>query len=240
MIRKSASRVVRPRQFLLLRMGGSSVTKACSSYISSSINPQQQQQQSNWNTPTPTTMITKRNFGSSSVILLPVQSIPAMSGIQTTTTTSRRRRSSSNAADTMNTPVYVHPLSDSVLTYLQSTHGDFLARAGMSAAVSSSSSSSSTTTNLKIQADGTFVLSSSSSEEGVAAAETTGIAIWTSYDKLERKHYLNVRQDALVGRYILQDNTKSAWQMTLDPEKIYKAVDTMIQKLASSSSATSP
>lgn len=95
---------------------------------------------------------------------------------------------------------------------------------------------------MTIHKDGTFALrlgsssSPSSFDDGNDNNDDDGGGngdgrIWTSYDTQERKHYLNVHQRDLVGRYILQDNTKSAWQMELDPDKIRQAVDGMIEKL---------
>lgn len=59
----------------------------------------------------------------------------------------------------------------------------------------------------------------------------------TSYDSQEHKHWLTVQKDQLVGRYLLQDNAKPAWQdgsgnaKTSTQEKIVQAVDAMIDKI---------
>ena len=53
------------------------------------------------------------------------------------------------------------------------------------------------------------------------------------YEPAERKHYLCVSKGNLVGRYILQDNTKPAWHSDKrsTPERVQDAVDEMIKKI---------
>lgn len=80
---------------------------------------------------------------------------------------------------------------------------------------------------LQFHGDGTFCLFLGSSD--------SNDRIWTYYDNQERKHYLQVQKGDLVGRYLLQDNTKPAWQddssKTSLPEKIGHAVNDMIDKM---------
>lgn len=63
------------------------------------------------------------------------------------------------------------------------------------------------------------------------------LPLWcrTSYDKDEKKHWLQVQKGPLEGRYMLQDNAKPAWQddssKTSLPEKIVHAVDSMIDRI---------
>lgn len=82
---------------------------------------------------------------------------------------------------------------------------------------------------LQFHADGTFCLFLGSS------SDSSSDRIWTYYDKQERKHFLQVQKGDLVGRYLLQDNTKPAWQddssKTSLPEKIGHAVNDMIDKM---------
>ena len=53
------------------------------------------------------------------------------------------------------------------------------------------------------------------------------------YEAEEKKHYLCVTKGSLVGRYVLQDNTKPAWHTDKrsTPERVQDAVDQMIDKL---------
>jgi hypothetical protein len=55
----------------------------------------------------------------------------------------------------------------------------------------------------------------------------------TSFDKEEKKHWLNCHKGDLVGRYMLQDNKKPAWHSDSKstPEKICDAVDAMIERI---------
>jgi len=53
------------------------------------------------------------------------------------------------------------------------------------------------------------------------------------YEPEEKKHYLCVKKESLVGRYMLQDNKKPAWHSDAKstPELIQDAVDGMIEKI---------
>lgn len=54
----------------------------------------------------------------------------------------------------------------------------------------------------------------------------------TSFDNNEKKHWLTVHKGELVGRFMLQDNLKPAWNDAKStPEKIRSAVDAMIDKI---------
>lgn len=77
---------------------------------------------------------------------------------------------------------------------------------------------------LDLQKDGSFVLQ----------FPYKGGKLWTSYDTEDRKHYLNIHRGELVGRYIMQDNSKPAWHLSREsvPEKVRNAVDQMIEKLS--------
>eukprot|EP00580_Thalassiosira_gravida_P010054 CAMPEP_0201633614 /NCGR_PEP_ID=MMETSP0493-20130528/6864_1 /ASSEMBLY_ACC=CAM_ASM_000838 /TAXON_ID=420259 /ORGANISM="Thalassiosira gravida, Strain GMp14c1" /LENGTH=115 /DNA_ID=CAMNT_0048105349 /DNA_START=158 /DNA_END=505 /DNA_ORIENTATION=- len=105
-------------------------------------------------------------------------------------------------------------------------------------------------TGLKLNKDGTFVLRFPSlDDEGVAAQDDEGAvegdsvedtarnntdgSIWTMYEPTEKKHYLCVTKGSLVGRYMLQDNTKPAWHSDKrsTPERVQDAVDGMIEKM---------
>jgi hypothetical protein len=107
---------------------------------------------------------------------------------------------------------YVHPLSQLVLQHLQNARGDWVHQQGLDK-------------GLSIQPNGTFVLKFPSYDKDKAS-------IWTSFEPEEKKHYLTVHKGDLVGRYMLQDNLKPAWNDGRStPEKIQQAVDAMIEKI---------
>ena len=89
---------------------------------------------------------------------------------------------------------------------------------------------------LELHADGTFSLQHKDDKTSNDDNDDNNhCRIWTFYDKDERKHYLQVQKGTLVGRYLLQDNQKPAWQddssKTSLPEKIAHAVDDMVLKI---------
>jgi hypothetical protein len=108
---------------------------------------------------------------------------------------------------------YVHPLSQIVLEHLESTQSKFVTAHGLDR-------------GLRLQRDGTF-------EIRFPSYEIDRARIWTSFDKEEKKHWLNCHKGDLVGRYMLQDNKKPAWHSDSKstPEKICDAVDAMIERI---------
>jgi hypothetical protein len=54
----------------------------------------------------------------------------------------------------------------------------------------------------------------------------------TSFDNVEKKHWLTVQKGDLVGRFMLQDNMKPAWnEGKSTPDKIRSAVDGLIERI---------
>ena len=55
----------------------------------------------------------------------------------------------------------------------------------------------------------------------------------TIYEPTEKKHYLCIAKNKLVGQYLLQDNTKPAWHTDKRsiPERVQDAVDEMVMKV---------
>ena len=55
----------------------------------------------------------------------------------------------------------------------------------------------------------------------------------TMYEPTEKKHYLCITKNKLVGRYLLQDNTTPAWHTDKRsiPERVQDAVDEMVAKV---------
>ena len=107
---------------------------------------------------------------------------------------------------------YVHPLSQLVLEHLQTTRSAWVERMGLDK-------------GLSLQRDGTFLLK-------FPSYGTDQARIWTSFDSQDKKHWLSVHKGDLVGRFILQDNLKAAWNDGRStPEKVHKAVDAMIDRI---------
>ena len=114
------------------------------------------------------------------------------------------------------TKEYVHPLSQLVLEHLQTSRSEWVQRTGLD-------------TGLVLQRDGTFLLK-------FPTYEVDQARIWTSFDAVEKKHWLTVRKGNLVGRFLLQDNLKPAWNDSQStPEKVQTAVDAMIERIESNS-----
>ncbi len=111
--------------------------------------------------------------------------------------------------------VYVHPLSQIILEYLQGAHHDWV--------VSQKLDSS-----LKLHRDGSFELKFPMTNE----YEGDVHRIWTSYDEVEKKHWLTIfRGSNIQERFLLQDNLLSAWNNNRKslPERIHASVDEMIR-----------
>ena len=109
---------------------------------------------------------------------------------------------------------YVHPLSQLVLEHLQTSRSDWIQRTGLDK-------------GLVLQKDGTFLLK-------FPSYETDQSRIWTWFDNQEKKHWLTVHKGELVGRFLLQDNMKPAWNDSKStPEKVQNAVDAMIDRIES-------
>lgn len=90
---------------------------------------------------------------------------------------------------------------------------------------------------LELNNDGTFVLRFPQTNTANDSGTTMGSSIWTMYEDEEKKHYLCIRNDHLIGRYMLQDNKKPAWHSDKrsTPERVKDAVDEMIKKLSEKS-----
>ena len=112
--------------------------------------------------------------------------------------------------------VYVHPLSQIILEHLQDAHHDFIVTHGLDS-------------SLTLHRDGSFeLIFPSQPEEKVHR-------IWTSYDEVEKKHWLTVyRGPHVKERFLLQDNLLPAWNNNRKslPERIYVAVDDMVQAIS--------
>jgi hypothetical protein len=136
--------------------------------------------------------------------------------------------------------VYVHPLSQIILEYLQDCHHAWIVRHGLDQ-------------SLTLHRDGSFVLKfrrtqvvseSSPRTDEARVSVWSQVAsgskqdqkddvdrIWTSYDEEEKKHWLMVQKQSLHQRFLLQDNLLSAWHGNKKslPERIHLSVDTMIR-----------
>jgi hypothetical protein len=127
--------------------------------------------------------------------------------------------------------VYVHPLSQIALLYMQSDCHDWIVRNGLD-------------TQLQLHRDGTFVLEfpqSDAAETTTTDATTTSTTappptptaprIWTSYDPVDKKHWLSYQLDNAHHRIMLQDNLMPAWQGRKKslPERIQAAVQELVE-----------
>lgn len=116
--------------------------------------------------------------------------------------------------------VYVHPLSQMILEYLQSQRNDWVLAHGLE--------------GLTVHRDGSFELKFDIENHDVDDAKYNNDTsrIWTSYDEVESKHWLMVHyRGVLLERYLLQDNLTSAWNDNRKsvPERIQESVDEMIR-----------
>lgn len=113
--------------------------------------------------------------------------------------------------------VYVHPLSQIVLEYFQDVHHNWIVAQQLDTA-------------LTVHRDGSFELKFPMAHEEVAGEDVH--RIWTSYDEVEKKHWLSVyRGPQLQKEFLLQDNLLPAWNNHRKslPERIHVAVDELIQ-----------
>jgi len=115
--------------------------------------------------------------------------------------------------------VYVHPLSQIILEYLQEAHHDWLVAQQLDTA-------------LRLHRDGSFELKfpMTASRKKLGGEEMH--RIWTTYDEVEKKHWLTVYRGSQVQeRFLLQDNLLPAWNNNRKslPERIHVAVDQMIR-----------
>ena len=163
----------------------------------------------------------------------------------TTTTTTKNDNSSSSPSSSskpssfFSKEQYVHPLSQIVLTHLQQSQSDFLKQYGL------------VENSLTFHKDGTFTLAFPSSNTTTTPNTTNDNLnnnttdtqqqesnnnknknmIWTWYETAEKKHWLSIERNEVVGSYLMQDNLKSAWQNGNTHEKIIDATNTMVQKV---------
>merc|ERR1740130_1548357 len=163
-----------------------------------------------------------------------------------TTTTTTKNNSTSSSSSSSSKPSsffskeqYVHPLSQIVLTHLQQSQSDFLKQYGL------------VENSLTFHKDGTFTLAFPSSNTATTPNTTNENLnknttdtqqqesnnnknknmIWTWYEAAEKKHWLSIERNEVVGRYLMQDNLKSAWSSDTNYDKIIDATNTMVQKV---------
>ncbi|CAJ1945569.1 unnamed protein product [Cylindrotheca closterium] len=107
---------------------------------------------------------------------------------------------------------FVHPLSQVVLEYLQAKKGGWLLQQGLDR-------------HLTINPDGSFQLQYANEDPNVNQAR-----IFTTYDRMEAKHYLVVQKGYLNERYLLQDNKASPWHANKKSvyDRIHVSVDELI------------
>eukprot|EP00934_Nitzschia_sp_Nitz4_P007244 Nitzschia sp. Nitz4//scaffold130_size63480//17043//17606//NITZ4_006243-RA/size63480-processed-gene-0.78-mRNA-1//1//CDS//3329535171//7234//frame0 len=110
--------------------------------------------------------------------------------------------------------IYVHPLSQLVLEYLQDSHTDWVHSHGLHS-------------SLSFQRDGSFQL------RFPPDLTTPNARIWTTYDDAAKKHWLIVERGTLHRRFLLQDNCMVPWHRHRKslPERIHSAVDCLISAI---------
>ena len=165
-----------------------------------------------------------------------------------TTTTTTKNNSSPSSSSMSSKPSslfskeqYVHPLSQIVLEHLQQSQSDFLRQYGL------------VENSLTFHKDGTFTLAFPSSNTTTTPNTTSSNLnnnttdtqqqesnnnknknknmIWTWYETAEKKHWLSIERNEVVGSYLMQDNLKSAWSSDTNYDKIIDATNTMVQKV---------
>lgn len=121
--------------------------------------------------------------------------------------------------------VYIHPLSQLILEYLQDYKNDWIVQRGMDK-------------SLNIHRDGSFELNFSSSRPDDSTSSRNnknknddGDKIWTSYDEEDKKHWLTVAWGGRRERFLLQDNLMPLWNSNRRslPERVHFSVDEMIR-----------
>lgn len=125
----------------------------------------------------------------------------------------RNVSSKADAGDRNVKYVYVHPLSQIVLECLQSNYHEWLVRRQLHC------------NSLSLHRDGTFEIKFPRYRE---------CRIWTNFDDHDKKHWLTVKRETLVRRYLLQDNLKSAWHGDRKgslPERIHVIVKEMAEEI---------
>jgi hypothetical protein len=89
--------------------------------------------------------------------------------------------------------------------------------------------------SLTLHRDGSFVLqmAGAADADADADADPASSRIWTSYDEIEKKHWLTVHKGDLHQRFLLQDNMLGAWHANRKslPERIHVSVDEMIRAI---------
>ncbi|KAL3928369.1 MAG: hypothetical protein SGBAC_012681 [Bacillariaceae sp.] len=106
---------------------------------------------------------------------------------------------------------FVHPLSQVVLEYLQARKSGWLLQQGID-------------NSLSINPDGSFQLLYPSHDPNINQAR-----IFTSYDRIEAKHFLVVQKGYLNERYMLQDNKASPWHA--NKKSVYDRIHTSVDEL---------
>jgi hypothetical protein len=120
----------------------------------------------------------------------------------------------STTSDELPSTVYVHPLSQIVLEYFQGERSDWIIERGLDR-------------SLKVHRDGSFEI------KFEPRSPESNSRVWTSYDDIEKKHWLVVHKGELHQRYLLQDNLLPAWHGNRKslPERIHVSVEEMIRAI---------
>lgn len=196
---------------------------------------------------------TTRFFGSSSSRNDNNNNKTGSKAADTTTTTTATVSTTGDDNALFERTVYVHPLSQIVLEYLQEAHHDWIVSQHLDTA-------------LTLHRDGSFELKFPKQEKDSDGKDDAPAAqqhhyhnydrIWTYYDEVEKKHWLSVSRritgtnthdddnhnsNYVQERFLLQDNLLPAWNNNRKslPERIHLGVDQMIHNMNITSSTSS-
>ena len=145
-------------------------------------------------------------------------------------------KTTTSATEVFDRIVYVHPLSQIVLEYLQNHWSDWLVEHGLDR-------------SLTIHRDGTFELVFMSDLDTIATAKQARYnpwtsldaykienRIWTSYEEEEKKHWISIRKHKMRQKFLLQDNLAGTgtWHgrdgdSNTTQQRVHKAVNELIQ-----------
>ena len=155
------------------------------------------------------------------------------------------RTTATNGDGVLKRTVYVHPLSQIILEYLQDCRHEWILDQGLQSLTlhrdgsfelkfvnnTTPTNTNNTTTDENVVLDNESATTSSTTTAAAAAA--TEDRIWTSYDEEEKKHWLTVQKSSLHQRFLLQDNLLPAWHGNRKslPERIHLSVDNMIRAI---------
>lgn len=129
----------------------------------------------------------------------------------TSSSSSSSGNSTPNRGQTPPESVYVHPLSQIVLAYLQDDCHEWIVNSGLEQ-------------GLKVHSDGSFSLDSATAR------------IWTLYCPDQKRHYLAFSSNQVHYNFLLQDNLRSAWHHGNKRTSLHLRIQQSVRDLIQASS----